>query len=127
LRALPALATLVALTGTAAAHAFLQTASPAAGENLHAPTKIALHFSEPLEPAFSGIAVTDEAGRDEAAGPVSVGGTEMDLPLKRLAPGRHPSHGGKIWLPGFAVRTRSCACSPPRHFCFRRRRPPRHR
>lgn len=89
MRALPALATLVALTGTAAAHAFLQTASPAAGENLHAPTKIALHFSEPLEPAFSGIAVTDAAGHDEAAGPVTVGGTEMDLPLKRLAPGRY--------------------------------------
>ena len=90
MRALTILATLSALTGAAAAHAFLQTATPAAGENLHGvPTKIVLHFSEPLEQAFSSIVVTDEAGRDEGAGAIAVNGTEMDLPLKRLSPGRY--------------------------------------
>jgi copper resistance protein C len=53
--------------------------------------RIILHFSEPLEQAFSGITVTDDAGHDEALGPpVSIiDGTEMDLPLKPLAPGRY--------------------------------------
>ena len=90
MRTILALATLAALSSAAAAHAFLQSASPAAGENVHgAPARIALHFSEPLEQAFSGIAVTDEAGHDEAAGAIAVNGTEMDLPLKPLAPGRY--------------------------------------
>jgi copper resistance protein C len=89
MRTLLALAVVVALTGAAAAHAFLQSASPAAGENVHAPAKIVLHFSEPLEQAFSSITVADEAGHDEAAGAIAVAGTEMDLPLKPLAPGRY--------------------------------------
>ena len=89
MRALIALATFAALSGAAGAHAFLQSAAPAAGENVHAPARIVLHFSEPLEQAFSGIAVTDEAGHDEAAGAITVNGTEMDLPLKPLAPGRY--------------------------------------
>jgi methionine-rich copper-binding protein CopC len=72
------------------AHAFLEKANPAAGANLPAPRKIELHFSEALEPAFSGISVTDAAGNDMSAGPVSVvGGTQIDLPLKPLAPGRY--------------------------------------
>jgi copper resistance protein C len=90
MRTLIALATLAALSSAASAHAFLQTASPTAGENLHgAPAKITLHFSEPLEQAFSGIAVTDASGHDEAAGAITVNGTQMDLPLKPLSPGRY--------------------------------------
>lgn len=82
---------LAGLSGPAAAHAFLQSAAPAAGENFHGtPVRIILRFSEPLEPAFSGITVTDEAGHDEAFGPIRVvGGTEMDLPMKPLPPGRY--------------------------------------
>jgi len=85
------IAALVAgFAGPALAHTLLEKAAPAAGENLRTPpTAVTLHFTEALEPAFSGIAVTDDAGHDEAAGPVSVGGTEMDLPLKPLAPGRY--------------------------------------
>jgi methionine-rich copper-binding protein CopC len=83
----------IAIAGLAApamAHAFLEKASPAAGENLHAaPAKIALHFSEPLEPAFSSITVTNAAGADMRAGPPSVSGGEMDQALKPLAPGRY--------------------------------------
>jgi methionine-rich copper-binding protein CopC len=90
MRTILAFTTLVALTGAASAHAFLQSAAPAAGENLHgAPAKIVLHFSEPLEQAFSGITVTDAAGHDEAAGAITVDGTQMDLPLKPLAAGRY--------------------------------------
>jgi copper resistance protein C len=74
----------------AVAHAFLQIAIPAAGDNLKTPpAKIELHFSEPLEPAFSTIAVSDDQGRDMAAGPIAVQDSEMDLPLKPLQPGRY--------------------------------------
>jgi hypothetical protein len=81
---------LAGLGGSAMAHAFMEKASPAAGENLRTrPAKIELHFSEALEPAFSGIAVTDAAGADMSAGPTAASGTEMDLPLKTLPPGRY--------------------------------------
>ena len=83
---------LTAIAVPAMAHAFLRTAAPAAGENVRGPVvRIILNFSESLEQAFSGITVTDEAGQDEALGPpVSIiGGTEMDLFLKPLPPGRY--------------------------------------
>ena len=74
----------------AMAHAFLERADPAAGENFQtAPTRIELHFTEPLEPAFSAVTVTDENGHDMGAGAPAIGGSEMDLPLKTLAPGRY--------------------------------------
>jgi methionine-rich copper-binding protein CopC len=83
-------AAVAGLAVPALAHAFLEKASPAAGENLHAaPAKIALHFSEALEPAFSGVTVTSAAGADMRAGPPSVSGGEIDQPLKPLAPGRY--------------------------------------
>jgi methionine-rich copper-binding protein CopC len=74
----------------ALAHAFLEKASPAAGENLHAaPAKIELQFSEKLEPAFSNVTVTNAAGADMRAGPPSISGGEIDQPLKPLGPGRY--------------------------------------
>jgi methionine-rich copper-binding protein CopC len=74
----------------AVAHAFLDTASPRAGESLKAsPPRVELHFTEDLEPDFSAIVVTDEAGRDVDAGPVSVVGATMSVRLKTLAPGRY--------------------------------------
>jgi methionine-rich copper-binding protein CopC len=81
---------LAGLSCPAAAHAFLERARPAAGENLRAgPAKIELQFSEALEPAFSGVIVTNVAGGDVSAGPSSANGTEMSLPLKALKPGRY--------------------------------------
>ncbi len=78
------------LCSPAMAHAFLQTAAPAAGENLKSPPRaVDLHFTEALEPAFSGIAVTDEAGRDVTAAAPAAAGTEMTVALKPLAPGRY--------------------------------------
>jgi len=74
----------------AMAHAFLERASPAAGENVHlSPARIELHFSEMLEGAFSSITVTDAAGRDVSAGPSAASGSELSLPLKNLGPGRY--------------------------------------
>jgi|KBSMisStaDraftv2_1062788.scaffolds.fasta_scaffold1363606_2 methionine-rich copper-binding protein CopC len=74
----------------ALAHAFLERASPAAGENVRSsPAKIELHFSEALEGAFSSIAVTDSAGLDMSAGPSVANGSALSLPLKNLKPGRY--------------------------------------
>jgi copper resistance protein C len=83
----------LAIAGFAApamAHAFLRHASPGAGAVLaDAPKEIVLEFSEPLEPAFSGVSVTDAAGRDVEAAPAAISGTTMRVALKALAPGRY--------------------------------------
>lgn len=75
---------------TAQAHAFLQKASPAAGENVQAsPPHVVLDFTETLEPSFSAITVTDEKGHDVSAGVMVANGGEMTLPLQKLKPGRY--------------------------------------
>jgi len=90
LRAFWLAAAIIGASAPAMAHAFLERADPAAGENLQAaPTRIELHFTEPLEPAFSAVTVTDENGHDMSAGSPAIGGSEMDLPLKTLSPGRY--------------------------------------
>lgn len=62
---------------------------PARGDPRPGPRDISLAFSEPLEPAFSGIAVTDTAGHDmEAARPV-VEGAAIRVALKPLAAGSY--------------------------------------
>ncbi len=89
-RTLLAAATATWLSAPAAAHAFLERASPAAGENVHSsPARVDLHFSESLEGAFSSLTVTDAAGRDMSAGPSAANGAELSLPLKNLTPGRY--------------------------------------
>jgi methionine-rich copper-binding protein CopC len=81
---------LTGLCGPAAAHAFLEKATPSAGASLRvAPAKVALSFSEALEPAFSGVTVTNAAGRDMSAGPAVASGNEMSLPLCVLKPGHY--------------------------------------
>jgi methionine-rich copper-binding protein CopC len=90
LRVLLLAAALAGMASSAAAHAFLERVSPAAGDNVHVgPLKVELHFSEALEPAFSGIKVTDSGGHDMAAGPLVANGSQMELPLKTLSPGRY--------------------------------------
>ena len=68
----------------------LEHASPGAGAVLSAPPKaLSLTFSEALEPAFSAISVTDNAGRSVAAAPSAARGATMTLELKPLPPGRY--------------------------------------
>jgi methionine-rich copper-binding protein CopC len=89
-KALIVLAVIAWVIHPAMAHAFLERASPAAGEGVHlGPTKVELHFSEAIEPSFSEISVTGADGGDMSAGNVTVRGMEMDLPLKMLPPGRY--------------------------------------
>ena len=74
----------------ASAHAFLQHAEPGAGAVLKAPPKrVALVFSEKLEPIFSGVAVTDSSGRSVEAGAAAIRGNAMVAPLRSLAPGSY--------------------------------------
>ena len=72
------------------AHAFLQHADPGAGATLRAPpARVALSFSEKLEPVFSGVVVTDAFGHNVEAGTVMIGGNAMMAPLLPLPPGSY--------------------------------------
>jgi methionine-rich copper-binding protein CopC len=89
-RPLIGFAAVLAWAGPAAAHAFLQHAEPGAGARVAAaPTRVALSFSEELEPAFSGVAVTDTWGRSVAAGPVLIRGKAIAIPLRQLKAGSY--------------------------------------
>jgi methionine-rich copper-binding protein CopC len=64
---------LAAAATAALAHAQLQKAIPAVGGTVTAsPTEIRLKFSEGLEPRFSGIALTNQAGQAVAIGKPAV-------------------------------------------------------
>lgn len=74
----------------ALAHAFLNRADPGAGATLgSSPARVMLVFSEDLEPAFSGVAVTDSSGHSVEAGGVAIAGNSMVAPLRPLPPGRY--------------------------------------
>ena len=74
----------------ALAHAFLQHAEPGAGATLRAPPKrVALSFSERLEPVFSGAVVTDASGRNVQTGPAVIGGNSIVAPLRSLIAGSY--------------------------------------
>jgi methionine-rich copper-binding protein CopC len=87
-RALLVSLTIASLATPATAHAFLQHESPGAGETLaSAPKEIVLDFTEPLEPAFSGVGVTDAAGHNVEAAHSVANGASMRVSLKVLATG----------------------------------------
>ena len=72
------------------AHAFLQHASPAAGDTLAtAPQEITLPFSEQLEPSLSGASLTDASGHDMSSAPAMVKGASITLTPKPLAAGTY--------------------------------------
>jgi copper resistance protein C len=74
----------------ACAHAFLQHANPGAGAVVaNAPKEIVLEFSEPLEPTFSGVSVSDAIGRDMAAAHAVIHGSSVHVALNPLAAGRY--------------------------------------
>lgn len=91
----PVIAALVALlwSGAAGAHAFLDRAVPPVGATVAAaPAEIRLFFIEPVEPAFSGIALATADGRPVAAGRAAADPgdpRQLVLPLPPLPPGRY--------------------------------------
>ena len=75
------------------AHAFLKTATPAVGSTVNpAPSSVAIEFTEGVEPDFSTIVVTSDAGArvDDGAVHLAPGGnTRLLADLKPLPPGQY--------------------------------------
>ena len=83
------------VTSTAFAHAHLTSSEPAANAEVAAPTEVTIHFTEPLEPAFSKIALADTSGRAVAPAESQVDKDDtkiMHLPLPQLNAGRYAVH-----------------------------------
>jgi len=75
------------------AHAFLDHASPAVGSSVPTPPSlVTLWFTQDLEPAFSGVTATNEAGQQADLGDVRIpqdSPAELQIGLKPLAPGTY--------------------------------------
>jgi len=82
--------------GGAWAHAFLDHAAPPVGSTLAAPPPvIRIWFTQDIEPAFSGIEVTDSAGARVDDGTPRVDDKDRTLlivGLKNLPPGEYKVH-----------------------------------
>ena len=91
--ALIAGATALGAAPLAWAHAFLDHASPAVGSSLPAsPSVLTLWFTQDLEPAFSGVTVTNEAGQrvDLGNAKIPMGRpAELQIGLKPLSRGTY--------------------------------------
>jgi methionine-rich copper-binding protein CopC len=69
--------------GYADAHAFLDHASPRVGAAVSAaPREVTVWFTQKLEPAFSGLKVTDAAGQRVDSGGTRVNGNVMSVTLR---------------------------------------------
>jgi len=80
----------VLMPASAAAHAMLEHAEPSAGAQLNtSPKQLHLDFSEALEPAFSGLSITDAAGHLIANGAAVISGASMTVSLKPVPPGEY--------------------------------------
>ncbi|MGA7803834.1 copper resistance CopC family protein [Bradyrhizobium sp.] len=91
---IPMFATAVLLgviAGTAAeAHAFLDHADPRVGSTVPtAPREVSLTYTQNLEPAFSGVEVTDANGARVDLGKPSFSSSVMRVGLKPLSPGAY--------------------------------------
>jgi copper resistance protein C len=74
---------LLLATGEASAHAFLDHAEPRVGNKVAtAPHEVTLWFTQKLEPAFSGITVTNSAGQRVDTGKTRVSGSQMSVSLR---------------------------------------------
>ena len=75
------------------AHAFLDHASPPVGSSVPAaPPVVTLWFTQDLEPGFSRVTVTDEAGKQVDLGNAQVprdSPAELQIGLKPLPPGTY--------------------------------------
>jgi methionine-rich copper-binding protein CopC len=91
------------LTSTAFAHAHLVSSEPAANAEVAAPAEVTLHFTEPLEPAFSKIALADANGKPAAPAASQVDKQDarvMHLPLPQLGAGHYAVHWSAVATDG---------------------------
>lgn len=86
-------AIVVGAVPAARAHAFLDHASPAVGSSVPAaPPVVTLWFTQDLEPAFSGVTVTNEAGQRVDLGNAQIpqgSPAELQIGLRPLPPGTY--------------------------------------
>jgi methionine-rich copper-binding protein CopC len=76
--------------GKASAHAFLDRAEPRVGNKVAAPPReVTLWFTQKLEPAFSGVTVTNAAGERVDTGKTRVSGTQMSVSLRPSGAGTY--------------------------------------
>ena len=89
--ALAAAAASLALPAAAWAHAALLQTTPVASRVVNVPPKqVLLRYSEPVEPRFAIVSVTNAAGKRETAGPPRRSPADADTlvaPVKRLSEG----------------------------------------
>jgi hypothetical protein len=79
----------LAIVTTAEAHARLDSANPPVGSTVSAsPGQVTLHFTEGLEPKFSGAQVHNASGARVDTGS-SVSGSTMRVGVKSLGPGAY--------------------------------------
>lgn len=103
LRALMPGAAALVVTSTAFAHAHLALSEPAANAEAVAPTAVTIHFTEPLEPAFSTITLADASGKAAAAVASEVDKQDakvMRLPLPQLRASRYTVHWIAVAMDG---------------------------
>ena len=83
------------MTSTAFAHAHMVSSAPAANAEVAAPEAVTIHFTEPLEAAFSKITLADDIGKAAAPATAEVDQQDakvMRLPLPQLSTGRYAVH-----------------------------------
>lgn len=98
----------LALPAAAWAHAALLQTTPVASRVVNTPpTGVTLRYSEPVEPRFAIVSVTNAAGDKEAAGPPARSPANPDtlvVPLKKLAEGWYLVYWRVISVDGHPVR-----------------------
>ena len=73
----------VLATSAVHAHALLDHAEPRVGNKVASPPHaVILWFTQKLEPAFSGVTVTNAAGQRVDVGKPRVSGNQMSVPLR---------------------------------------------
>lgn len=81
---------LASLPALAAAHAFLDHASPRVGSEVHgSPAQVTLSYTADIEPAFSSVSVTDAQGKQVDRGDKHVEGSTMRISLSPLPAGTY--------------------------------------
>ena len=90
-RLLGALAVLVAVSGRASPHAFVDTSVPADRSTVReAPGEVTIRFTESVELEFSRITVKSGAGETVSTGPIrQPAGNTLTVSLKALGPGSY--------------------------------------
>jgi copper transport protein len=105
---LAAIAAALALPAGAWAHAALLRTVPAASVTVNGPPKsLSLVYSEPVEPKFAIVLVSDANGASQTAGPPARSASnpdELDVPLRRLREGWYLVFWRAISADGHPVR-----------------------